>query len=134
MKEMTIKEILQADLDKNYPGSDITADQYAEKIVDDINNGMQLFRDGNLLIVYDDLGDGAAELHVINGAHKIDEMIQSVYKILIQLQMDGFKEVQIPYDRPELEKVIAKIPAFPKSTQKINEGLGRTYLTKVRIG
>lgn len=135
MKNMTIKEILQADLDKNYPDMQLDVDEYAQDLADSITNeGYQLFRDGNLLIVYKDLGNKSAEFHVINGAHKVDDMIQRVYKILIQLQMDGFTEVQIPYDNPSLEKIIKKIPVFPKTTEKVDEGTGRTYVTKVRIG
>ena len=134
MKEMTIKEILQADLDKNYPGIDMTVDQYADMIHDDIKNGYKLFRDGNMLVMYEDLGDGAVELHVINGVHKVDDMVQRLFKVLIELQQEGVKEVHIPYDKKALENIIKKIPVFPKSTEQINDGLGRTYLTKVRIG
>ena len=134
MKQMTIKEILQADLDKNYPGMDITVDQYAEMIHDDIKNGYKLFRDGNMLVMYEDLGDGAVELHVINGFHKMEDMIQRVFKVLLELQNEGVKEVHIPYDNKSLEKIIKTIPVFPKSTEQINDGPGRTFMTKVRIG
>ena len=134
MKEMTIQEILQADLDKNYPGEDLTVDEYAEMIHDDIKNGHQLFRDGNMLVIYEPLEDDAIELHVINGFHKMEDMVKRVFKIMIQLQMDGIKEVRIPYDNPALEKIIKTIPVFPKETQKIDDGPGRTYMTKVRLG
>lgn len=135
MKDMTIKEILQADLDKNYPDMRLDVDEYAQDLADAIQNeGYQLFRDGNLLIVYKDLGNKSVEFHVINGVHKVDDMIQRVYKVLIQLQMNGFTEAQIPYDNPLLEKIIKKIPVFPKTTEKVDEGTGRTYVTRVRIG
>lgn len=135
MKEMTIKEVLQADLDKNYPDMQIDVNDYAEDLSNALTNeGYQLFRNGNMLVVYKDLGEGSVELHVINGAHKVDDMIQRIFAILIQLQMDGFKEAQIPYENASLEKIIKKIPVFPKSTTKVDEGPGRTYITRVRIG
>jgi hypothetical protein len=134
MKEMTIQEILRADLEKNYPGENLTVDEYAEMIHDDIKNGHQLFRDGNMLVIYEPLKDDAIELHVINGFHKMEDMVKRVFKIMIQLQMDGIKEVRIPYDNPALEKIIKTIPVFPKETKKIDDGPGRTYMTKVRLG
>ena len=134
MKEMTIKEILQSDLDKNYPGIGMTVDQYADMVQDDIKSGWSLFRDGNMLVMYSDLGGGNVELHVINGFHKTEDMIQRLFKVLIELQMEGFKEVYMYYDNKWLEKVVGTIPVFPKTNQKIDEGPGRTFLTKVRIG
>ena len=99
----------------------------------DIQEGAKVFREGNLLVICIDIGKGVVELHVINGGHKTEDMVKRVFKVLMQLKQDGVKEVQIPYDKKQLANIIATVPIFPVSTEKVDEGQGRTYLTTVRL-
>ena len=133
MAEMSIEEILKNDLKNNYPEGSITLDEYAQMLQDDLNSGWKLYREGNLLVVYKDLGNGSVEIHVINGGYKTEEMVQRVFKVFMQLRQDGFKEIEIPYDKKQLASIISTVPVFPVSTEKVDEGEGRTYLTKVRL-
>jgi hypothetical protein len=133
MAEMSIKEILSNDLKNNYPPGAMTVDGYAQLLSQDIQEGAKLFREGNLLVVCIDLGGGVVELHVINGGHKTEDLVKRVFKVFIQLKQDGFKEIQIPYDKKQLGSIIATFPIFPVTTEKVDEGEGRTYLTTVRL-
>ena len=133
MAEMSIKEILSNDLKNNYPEGTITLDEYAQMLNDDLQSGWKLFRNGNLLVVYKEIGKGVVEIHVINGGHKTEDMVKRVFKIFLQMRQDGIKEVQIPYDKKQLASIIGTLPVFPVSTEKVDEGEGRTYLTTVRL-
>lgn len=133
MAEMSIKEILSNDLKNNYPEGTITLDEYAQMLNDDLQSGWKLFRNGNLLVVYKEIGKGVVEIHVINGGHKTEDMVKRVFKIFLQMRQDGIKEVQIPYDKKQLASIIGTLPIFPVSTEKVDEGEGRTYLTTVRL-
>lgn len=133
MAEMSIKEILSNDLKNNYPDESMTVDEYAQMLNQDIQAGAKLFREGNLLVVCEDLGGNVVELHVINGGHKTEDMVKRVFKVFMQLKQDGVKEIQIPYDKKQLGSIIATVPLFPVTTEKVDEGQGRTYLTTVRL-
>ena len=133
MAEMSIKEILSNDLKNNYPDESMTVDEYAQMLNQDIQAGAKLFREGNLLVVCEDLGGDVVELHVINGGHKTEDMVKRVFKVFMQLKQDGVKEIQIPYDKKQLSSIIATVPLFPVTTDKVDEGQGRTYLTTVRL-
>lgn len=60
-------------------------------------------------------------------------MTRGHFSKLNHKEQDGVKEVQIPYDKKQLANIIATVPIFPVSTEKVDEGQGRTYLTTVRL-
>lgn len=133
MAEMSIEEILSNDLKNNYPEGYATVEEYAAGLEDAINNGMKIIRSGDALLIYDDVAEGVAEAHVINGGVSVIKGIQYLFKALMQLREDGYKEVQIPYDKKEFAGILSKLPIFQVTTEKIDDGEGRTYLTKVRL-
>jgi|DEB19_MinimDraft_3_1074340.scaffolds.fasta_scaffold07367_2 hypothetical protein len=133
MADMSIEEILSNDLKNNYPEGYATVEEYAAGLEDAINNGMKIIRSGDALLIYDDVAEGVAEAHVINGGVSVIKGIQYLFKALMQLREDGYKEVQIPYDKKEFAGILSKLPIFQVTTEKIDDGEGRTYLTKVRL-
>ena len=133
MAEMSIKEILSNDLKNNYPEGYTTLDQYAAGLDNAIKSGMKVIRSGDALLIYKDIAKGVAEAHVINGGVSIIKGINYLFKALMQLRENGYKEVQIPYDKKEFAGILSKLPIFEVTTKKIDGGEGRTYLTKVRM-
>ena len=133
MAEMSIEEILKNDLKNNYPEGYATVEEYAAGLEDAVNNGMEIIRSGDALLIYDDVAEGVAEAHVINGGVSAIKGIQYLFKALMQLRENGYKEVQIPYDKKEFSGILSKLPIFQVTTEKIDDGEGRTYLTKVRL-
>jgi len=133
MAEMSIKEILSNDLKNNYPDGQFTLEQYAAGLEDAIQNGMKIIRSGDALLIYKDISKGVAEAHVINGGVSVIKGINYLFKALMQLRENGYKEVQIPYDKKEFAGILSKLPIFQVTTEKLDGGQGRTYLTKVRL-
>ena len=133
MAEMSIKEILQNDLKNNYPDGTTTLNEYAQGLRQSLDSGMKLIRSGNMLFLYEQIKDGVVDLHVINGGMSAKEGMEHLFKALLQLRENGVKEAQIYYDNKNFSSILKNIPVFPVTTEQVNQGEGKTYLTKVRL-
>lgn len=133
MAEMSIEEILRNDLKNNYPEGTTTLEEYAYGLRQSLDSGMKMIRSGNALFLYEEVGDGVVELHVINGGMSVKEGMEHLFKALLQLRENGYKEADIYYDNKNFSNILNNVPTFPVTTEKVNEGEGKTYLTKVRL-
>lgn len=133
MADMSIEEILQNDLKNNYPEGTTTLEEYAQGLRQSLDEGMQLIRSGNALFLYEETGDGSVELHVINGGMSAKEGMEHLFKALLQLREQGYKEAKIYYENKNFAGILKTIPVLPVTTEKVDAGEGKTYLTTVRL-
>lgn len=131
MADMSIQEILEKDLAKNYQGRETTLEQAVASVRDAIAEGNKLYRAGNTLFVTKDLGDGGVEWHTINPEPSA-QLVKNATAYFLQLREQGYKYATTYYDNPKINDLF-KQTIFPATIEQVNEGQDRTYRSVVRL-
>ena len=131
MEKMTIKEILAADLAKNYKGKSATVDEYYNGLKTSIASGTKIYRVGNTLYMVDSIGKEVIEWHTING-ERADTLLVNTNKFLKKLQAKGVKKAITYYDNPKINALVQKFD-FPTKLIDANEGEYKTFKAEVSL-
>jgi hypothetical protein len=131
MGKMTIKEILDADLAKNYKGEDFDPEQNYKGFKLLIEQGAKMYRVGNTIYMVDPVGKDAIEWHTSN-AERSDALLVNTNKFLKRLKASGVKKAFTYYDNPKINAIVEQFD-FPTEVNKVNEGKYKTYKAEVSL-
>ena len=131
MEKMTIKEILAADLAKNYKGENASVDEYYKGFKGMVDSGTKMYRVGNTIYMVDSAGKDTIEWHTTN-AERSDALLVNTNKFLKRLKADGVKTAFTYYDNPKINAIVEQFD-FPTEINKVNEGKYRTYKAEVSL-
>ena len=131
MEKMTIKEILDADLAKNYKGEDFDPEQNYKGFKLLIEQGTKMYRVGNTIYMVDSAGKDTIEWHTSN-AERSDALLVNTNKFLKRLKADGVKTAFTYYDNPKINAIVEQFD-FPTEVNKVNEGKYKTYKAEVSL-
>lgn len=131
MSEMTVREIVEKDLEKNYKGRGITTSDAAASFKARIDEGEKPYRAGNTIFMTTDLGDGGVEWHTINPEPSA-QLVKNATAYFLQLREEGYKYATTYYDNPKINELITQT-IFPAKIERVNEGEDRTYRSVVRF-
>ena len=127
MEKMTIKEILAADLAKNYQGQEDKLDgYYAGAMIFEANG--QIKRIGNSLFTVIPKDD-VVEWHPANAEHWT-RFASNVHEFLDCMSKEGFKKAETYFDNLKLMNIY-KWLGIPYTVEKIDDGICRTYRAEV---
>lgn len=88
------------------------------------------FKIGPVIVIYKNIGNSTVNFHCINGGNGKD-LTKAVNAFLLHVQPD-YDYAVVYYDNPKIEKLFDYI-VFDNQTEKINQGLDRTYLTRIML-
>ena len=131
MEKMTIKEILAADLAKNYKGENASVDEYYKGFKGMVDSGTKMYRVGNTIYMVDSAGKDTIEWHTTN-AERSDALLVNTNKFLKRLKADGVKTALTYYDNSKINAIVEQFD-FPTEINKVNEGKYRTYKAEVSL-
>jgi hypothetical protein len=131
MEKMTIKEILAADLAKNYKGEDYNIDTYYKGFKLLIDRGTKMYRVGNTIYMVDKTGKDTVEFHTCNAEFSMDA-VKNTNTFFKRLKTDGVKKAIAYYDNPKIN-ALAQQSAFPTEISKVDEGKYKTYKAEVSL-
>jgi hypothetical protein len=127
MEKMTIKEILAADLAKNYQGQEDKLDGYYAGAMIFESRG-QIKQIGNSLFTVIPKDD-VVEWHPANADHWI-KFASNVREFLDCMSKEGFKKAETYFDNLKLMNIY-KWLGVPYTVEKIDDGICRTYRAEV---
>ncbi len=131
MAEMTVREIVEKDLEKNYKGRGITLSDAALSFKERVDQGEKPYRAGNTIFMTKDLGDAGVEWHTINPEPSA-QLVKNVTAYFLRLRDEGYKYATTYYDNPKINELITQT-IFPAKIERVNEGEDRTYRSVVRL-
>ena len=131
MKKMTIREILDADLAKNYKGDNFDAEQNYKGFKLLIEQGAKMYRVGNTIYMVDPVGKDTIEWHTSN-AERSDALLANTNKFLKRLKADGVKTAFTYYDNQKINALVEQFD-FPTEITKVNEGKYKTFKAEVSL-
>lgn len=131
MEQMTIKEILDADLAKNYKGENFDAEDNYKGYKSLIEQGTKMYRFGNTIYMVDSAGESVVEWHTSN-AERSDALLANTNKFLKRLKDDGIKTAFTYYDNPKINAIVKQFD-FPVKVNKVDEGKYKTYKAEVSL-
>jgi hypothetical protein len=131
MGKMTIKEILAADLAKNYKGESASVDEYYKGFKAMVDSGTKMYRVGNTIYMVDSVDNDTIEWHTTN-AERSDALLVNTNKFLKRLKADGVKTAFTYYDNPKINALVEQFD-FPTEINKVNEGKYKTYKAEVSL-
>ena len=126
-----LKDILAADLAKNYRNENVSVDEYFAGFKKLIDSGTNLNQVGNTLFVYKKVCDDAIEFHAAN-AENARMLIRNCKDFLQNIANQNIHKAITFFDNPKL-KVIFDGMGFPYVTEKVNQGKYATYKTEVSL-
>lgn len=132
MKEMTVDDIIKENLEKNYKGTGLTLERYFAHIRKKVANGSKIFRYKNILIIYDDMGDGGVEWHAINGGMPVEELVKAADAFGLTMRDRGYKYAFTFYDNPKSKEIFNKSSVFPTETYESSDPRGK-YQSVTRL-
>jgi len=107
-KEMTLEEILDADVKRNYPpGTDVG--ELIANINDELRQGGELTRHNNTVIVYRPVEPGIVEHHSFN-ADTPQNLLDANVKLWEFLQKAKAKEAYTTYTNPKINDLLKQVP------------------------
>ena len=127
MEKMTIKEILAADLAKNYQGQEDTLDGYYAGAMIFESRG-QIKQIGNSLFTVIPKDD-VVEWHPANADHWT-KFASNVREFLDCMSKEGFKKAETYFDNLKLMNIY-KWLGVSYTVEKIDDGQCRTYRAEV---
>jgi hypothetical protein len=131
MEKMTIKEILAADLAKNYKGENASVDEYYKGFKRMVDSGTKMYRVGNTIYMVDSAGKDTIEWHTTN-AERSNALLVNTNKFLKRLKTDGIKTAFTYYDNPKINAIVEQFD-FPAEINKVDEGKYKTYKAEVSL-
>jgi hypothetical protein len=131
MIKMTIREILAADLAKNYKGEDVTVDEYYNGIKKLSETGTTLEQIGNTLFIYSPAGKDEVEFHSCNAENK-QRLMENGNTFLSNLFQNGYKKAITYYDDPRSTALLDGF-GFPYKIEKVDQGKHATYKAEVSL-
>jgi hypothetical protein len=131
MEKMTIKEILAADLAKNYKDAQVTLDQYFDGLQNVLKNGKSLEQVGNTLYIQKQIAPDVMEFHCANADSKAN-FIKNGTEYLRKLQSKKFKKAYTTYDDIRCEDFLKGF-GFPYEIHKVDQGKHATYKAEVSL-
>jgi hypothetical protein len=131
MAEMTLREIVEKDLEKNYKGRGFSLADAAASFKARVDEGEKPYRAGNTIFMTKELGDGGVEWHTIN-PEPSDQLIRNVTAYFLRLREGKYKYATTYYDNPKINDLIKKT-IFPVKIERVNDGEDRTYRSVVRL-
>ena len=131
MEKMTIREILAADLAKNYKGENATVDEYYDGIKKLIETGTTLERVGNTLFICTPISKSEVEFHSCNAENK-QKLMENGNIFLSKLFQNGCKKAVTYYDDPR-STILLDGFGFPYKIEKVDQGKNATYKAEVGV-
>jgi hypothetical protein len=131
MEKMTIREILDADLAKNYKDENATADEYYDGIKKLVETGTTLERVGNTLFICTPISKSEVEFHSCNAENK-QKLMENGNIFLSKLFQNGCKKAITYYDDPRSTTLLDGF-GFPYKIEKVDQGKNATYKAEVGV-
>jgi hypothetical protein len=126
-----IKEILAADLAKNYKNESTTVDEYYNGLQDLIKSGTKLNKIGATLFIYKYIGDTVIEFHSANAETK-EKLIRNCSEFLKNMSNQNIKKAVTFFDNPKSINLLEGF-GFPFTTEIVNKGKYATYKAEVSL-
>ena len=119
-----LRQIVVADLRKNYQGRNVDEDAAVATYQKYIDLGKLVFVHLNVLIVYEVIGTDGIEFHCVNGGSGKD--LTDAINSLLRSLSENYEWAVTYYDNPRINDLV-KYSYFPATIDKIDDGLDRTY-------
>jgi hypothetical protein len=126
----TVREIVTADLEKNYPKKPINAQQYYDGLIHALKGKHRLYREDNTLFLTHDVDNGV-EFHAMNG-DKADNLVKNCNAFFDKMSEKGYNYAVTYYDNPKITTLLVH-SKYPYESKKIDDGEYRTYKFLVRL-
>ena len=129
MAEMSVEKIIKKEFaDNPVPGIN-SPEEYAYYLNQLLEKDYKMIHSGEYLFVYKEIGNGAVEIDVLEGKKSDKDLLNNLFKALLQIRQNGYKEADIPFDNKEMISVLKKLPVLPVSFDQADDG----YVAKVRL-
>jgi len=129
MADMSVAQIIKNEFRINsIPGIN-TPEEYAYYLKQLLQTDYKMIHSGDYLFVYKEIGNGVVELSFLEGKNSDRELLNNLFKALLQLRQDKYREADIPFNREELISLFRKLPVLPVSIEKTQGD----YVAKVRL-
>lgn len=125
MNKMTVDEIIQKDVSKNWKDSGLSPQQAYAIINRKIENGNKIFRYKDILIIYAPMDDQTIEYHAVNGGMSWDELDKAVLAFAITMRDRGVKFLATFFNDAKLKKGFEKQKVFPVEFQEVDDPRGK---------
>jgi len=129
MADMSIQQIIKNEFANNpVPGVN-SAEEYAYYLKQLLQTDYKMIHSGNYLFVYKEIGNGVVEIDVLEGKKSDKDLLESLFKALLEIRQAGYKEANIPFDDERMIGFFKKLPALPVSFEQVED----VYVAKVRL-
>jgi hypothetical protein len=118
---MTPEEILEVDAKRNHPPG-TTVEDLITDINDELREGGDLVREGNVLIVYRAVEPGVIEYHTFN-ADTPENLVDAVKELFVMLKKAGGKIARTTYENEKINALFEMIKPEFKVNIKKNDGI-----------
>ena len=129
MADMSIQQIIKNEFANNpVPGVN-NAEEYAYYLKQLLQTDYKMIHSGNYLFVYKEIGNGVVEVDVLEGKKSDKELLDNLFKALLEMRQAKYKEADIPFDDKGMMSLFKKLPVLPVSFEQVEDG----YVAKVRL-
>lgn len=129
MAEMSIEQIIKKHFaDNPVPGIN-SPEEFASHLNTLLQRDYKMIHSGNCLFVYKEIGNGIVEVDVLEGSDSEKDYLHNIFKGLLQLRQEGYKEANILFNNKAAVKTFKNLPIFPVSVKQVADG----YVAKVRV-
>lgn len=127
---MKPSEIIQRDINKNYPDRDISASSAILDFEKYKLNGGAYFSTATTIIILKYVGDSTIEFHTMNGGTGKD--LTEAVNLMARKLSAKYDKVVTYYDNSRISELV-KYSEFPASVKQIDDGLDRTYELTIEL-
>lgn len=131
MSDMSIEQIIRADVEKNHSGTGVTYERMMNMLNRTLREGFRLVRAGNTLFLFKDAPQNGVEFHAIN-PESGDKLIENTAQFGKKMKAEGKIYLLAYFDNPKIVELVERGP-FESHVEKVDLGPNRTYRAIMRL-
>lgn len=133
MAEMSVQEIIKHHYKSNPVEGVNSPEEYAYCLNELLQKDYKMIHSGSCLFFYKEIEDGVVVIDILEGKDSEKELLENLFKALLQLRQEQYTEADIYFDDKRYSVFFKKIPVLPVSIENADPDTGRAYVAKVRL-